>query len=927
MTPERWQRVKRLFEAALERTPTTRPEFLAGAAADDPTLVAEVLALFASEQRAGAFLSGTPDRDAGSALDAPSAFRLEGRRLGPYRLLAEIGRGGMGTVYRAVRADDQYEKQVAVKVISGWVSAFVRERFRTERQILANLDHPNIARLIDGGTTEEGWPYLVMEYVEGEPIDRYCDTHRLDTAGRLQLFRTVCAAVQHAHRSLVVHRDIKPGNILVTAEGAPKLLDFGIAKLLDPGTGAADGPPPTGIPLMTPDYASPEQVRGEPITTASDVYSLGVLLYELLTGGRPYRVAGASLEEVLKAICETPVPRPSAVAPRATGTDIDAIVLKALSKEPLRRYGSAEDLAEDIRRHLEGHPVRARADSLGYRARKFVGRHRAAVAGALLAVVGLLGATGVALREARRAEAERARAERRFNDVRKLANSFVFEVHDSIRDLEGATKAREIIVKRALEYLDSLRQEANDDPLLLEELAAAYERVGDVQGDPAQANLGDANGSLQSQRKALAIRARLSTLRPADAPVRASLVDSYLKVARLLRDMGRAADCLANARLALAVLDRSGASESDARRQAQTAKAYALISRALYAAGDVKGAEEAAQKQVDGLVRASNGAPRSPEAQKDLAMALITLGDAQLQGGRRGDALEHFRRALPLIEAAVAAEPRNTRLLFIQAIVYERMGDITTETGDTDGALEWRRKAAALAQASISADPNDARSRYLLFVAYYKLGGLLSVRKQWPAALATDRRALRLGDAVTAEDPADSWKRYLLAGVHFEIGEALLGGGDAARAVEAYQHALAIDQALNAADPSDAEYRETLAETYAHLARALTATSKAREAVELLDKAKAILEPLLADEPGNGKRRAEMAGVYGGLGQALARLPDKRDEACGWYRRSAAAWHELQAEGPLSFTDVEAAARAVRDGARCGSSDVTPPRS
>ena len=311
MTPERWQRVKDLFETALAQEPAARAVFLAGAAPDDPVLAEEVLRLLASDAKAGAFLS-TPPGATSLGLASRAAFTVPvGRHIGPYRILAEIAQGGMGAVYRAVRDDDQYQKQVAIKLVRGGMGPdLVIERFKAERQILANLEHPNIARLIDGGATEEGWPWFSMEYVEGRPIDAYCVSRGLSTRQRLELFRTVCSAVQYAHQRLVIHRDLKPRNILVTDDGTPKLLDFGIAKLLS--TEAGHGATLTGSGLMTPEYASPEQVRGHLITTTSDVYSLGVLLYELLVGTRPCEIRGGTPEEILHAICETEPVRPSA---------------------------------------------------------------------------------------------------------------------------------------------------------------------------------------------------------------------------------------------------------------------------------------------------------------------------------------------------------------------------------------------------------------------------------------------------------------------------------------------------------------------------------------------------------------------------------------------------------------------------------------
>jgi eukaryotic-like serine/threonine-protein kinase len=317
MTPERWQQIREIFDGAVKLRAEERAKYLNTACATDAELRHEVESLLLSDDDAGTDFLNTPALSLAHPAPSPTFDRL-GRRLGAYTILEEVGRGGMGEVYRAARADGQYEQQVAIKLVrGGHDTALVLGRFRHERQILASLDHPNIARLLDGGTTEEGIPYLVMELIEGTPINQYCDSHSLNVTERLHLFLQVCSAVQYAHQRLVIHRDIKPGNILVTKEGVPKLLDFGIAKILDPSAGAEA----TVAAPMTPEFASPEQVRGEPITTATDVYSLGVVLYQLMTGLSPYPASTRTPHEFARAICEWEPERPSiAVLKRAVGS-------------------------------------------------------------------------------------------------------------------------------------------------------------------------------------------------------------------------------------------------------------------------------------------------------------------------------------------------------------------------------------------------------------------------------------------------------------------------------------------------------------------------------------------------------------------------------------------------------------------------------
>ncbi|MGI8436174.1 MAG: serine/threonine protein kinase, partial [Chthoniobacterales bacterium] len=410
---EDWPRVKAVFEVAAELTGDERATYLREHCAGDESLRREVESLLASDAQADGFIENPARSIPRAVLEGMAEEPFVARLFGAYRTNREIGRGGLGTVYLAARADDAYQKEVAIKLLRrGLDTEDILRRFRNERQILARLEHPSIARLIDGGTSEDGRPYFVMEYVEGEPLNAYCESHGLSTNERLKLFRTVCAAVTYAHQHLVIHRDLKPSNILVTSEGEVKLLDFGIAKLLGADEEAAFRTV-TEQRVMTPEYASPEQVRGEAITTASDVYSLGVVLYELLTGEKPYRLTSRSAKELESAITDQIPERPSAAREKMQKSlhgDLDNIVLMALRKEPARRYVSAGQFSEDIRRYLEGLPVAAHKDTIAYRSKKFIARNKIAVFAAALVILALIGGLIATVYQAKAARAQRDRA-------------------------------------------------------------------------------------------------------------------------------------------------------------------------------------------------------------------------------------------------------------------------------------------------------------------------------------------------------------------------------------------------------------------------------------------------------------------------------------------------------------------------------------
>jgi tetratricopeptide (TPR) repeat protein len=753
MTPERWREVKDLFDRALEWPASERSARLAVEKGRDHALVAEVERLLQANAAAGDFL----EKPALEELSFSSESAAIPVRVGPYEIERELGQGGMGTVYLATRSGDDFRQTVALKLVRrGMDSDFILERFRGERRILAELDHPRIARLLDGGSTEDGLPYFVMEYVAGRHLLEDCDARALAVPERLALFRQICEAVAYAHRHLVVHRDLKPSNILVTPEGVPKLLDFGLAKVLSPelaGEGAERTQ--TVVRLLTPDYASPEQVRGERVTTATDIYSLGVVLYELLTGGRPYRVTGRSPEAIARAVCEEEPPRPSTVVASLRG-DLDNIVLMALRKEPERRYASVEQLSEDIRLHLAGLPVRARKDTFGYRAGKFIGRHRAGTIAAALGALLLAGATVTAVHQARVAQAERVAAEERFEEVRALANSFLFEFHDAIKDLPGATPARQLVVRRALEYLEKLSRVRSNDPSLQRELAEAYERVAMVQGGLFESHLGDTRGARQSLIRALEMREALVAGNPSSRADRGALAETELRLSQVLMVAHEGASAGREARRAASILEGlARESPGEALLKSKLARARRYQGMALTYAGDRESASETLRSAAETFQSLAQAEPGNRAYRRELAITLQQLIFALPVESRGAEADDSYRRALEIQEELVSSEPSSFQLRRELAYTHSSMGDFLDRSGERRSALACYERAGKILEDLVALDPKNADARLHLAETLNNVGYVACEEGDPAFGLKSLRRSLPLFREITASDPGN----------------------------------------------------------------------------------------------------------------------------------------------------------------------------
>ncbi|HEX6198867.1 MAG TPA: serine/threonine-protein kinase, partial [Thermoanaerobaculia bacterium] len=746
---DRWDRMWGLFHEALDRPAGERGDFLAAACAGDPELRREVEELLASHEEAES--GGGPALLATRSPGAPGAAAWPppaeggplgeggriGQRLGAYRLLRELGSGGMGVVYLAERADGELHRRVAIKVLPrGMETGESLRRFRQERQILARLDHPNIARLIDAGTTEDGCPYFVMEHVEGEPIDLYCRRLGLPLEARLGLVQTVCAAVHAAHQHLIVHRDLKPGNLLVTGDGVPKLLDFGIAKLLDPA--AAGGPSPETRGAwrpMTPEYASPEQIRGEAVTTGSDVYALGVLLYELLTGVHPFRAATSSPHEVVRRVCDTEPERPSTAVLRGGGEDgagrggpdgaegsperlarrlrgdLDTIVLTAMHKDPARRYGSAEQLAQDLERHLAGLPVAARRDTLRYRAGKFVRRHRWGVAAAALFVLLLAGFGAAMALQSVRLERERAQAERERERAERVSGFLVelFRISYPSKSKGETITARELLDRGAAQLGAGLEDEPEVLARLLRTVGKVYESLGLY--DEAAPLL---ERSLDQHRR----------LYGETHPEVATGLSDIAVLATMRGEYERARDFYERA-----IAMRRELLGEEAPEVAESLNALAVM---LHEAGDYERAEEV-YGEVMALQRRAHG-----EESWQVSQVAGNLGWLLHDRGRFDEAEPLYRRALDLNRKLLGEEHRWV------AASLNNLGLLHHDRGDLDAAERYYLRAWALDRKLLGDEPHPALAGHLHNQArlWHDRGDLDRAEALYERALAIRRQAL-----------------------------------------------------------------------------------------------------------------------------------------------------------------------------------------
>jgi eukaryotic-like serine/threonine-protein kinase len=805
MTSERWERIKSALSVALETDPAQLSSCLDNLCGDDPALRLEVENLLALKDDPDLALLESAAVALATDETALTKSAWIGRRVGPYEIVEEIGAGGMGEVYRATRADDQFRKEVAIKLVRvGYDSDFIVARFRTERQVLAGLEHPNIARLLDGGTTKEGVPYFAMELVEGQPLYEFCDSRKLNTSDRLRLFLQICSAVQYAHQRLIVHRDLKPGNILVTADGTPKLLDFGIAKILNdaPASGSNDSSA-TVFRFLTPEYASPEQVRGEAVTTASDVYSLGLLLYEILTGHRPYRAAGDAPHQIARAICETAPEKASAIVLRTgqglknsttpeltpaivsaarDGTpeklsrrlqgDLDNILLTALRKETERRYASVEQMANDIRRHLEHLPVSAASDTVGYRLSKFVARNKTGVTAAALIVLVVLAAAAASLYEAHRARQNELRAERRFNDVRALANSLLFDIHDSIRDLPGATATRKLIVQRAQEYLDNLSRESRSDPALLRELAASYIRLASVQGDDRDANLGDTPAALANFRRAVELLENAIALDPANRDARIELARTCLSLGRGLSGTGNNKGNEEQVQRAFGILEPLATSNpGDQKTLAVLGEAYAQAGFAYSVDNDPAQALIYHEKSLAVYQRLASDDPGNEKYQTELAFCQKRVAAVLGTQKQYAEALAHERAALNIDEAQLASHPQSVLARYNITLTYSDTGYFLAEQGNFDTALTWYRKALDIREALAQADPRDTKAKEGLSNTQDYIGMVLRRKGDLTAAIDPYRKSLALRRELLERNPARNVLRTKVAWSEWHLGD------------------------------------------------------------------------------------------------------------------------------------------------------------
>ncbi len=849
MTQHRWTQINDLFHAAIAIDRQNRSAYLDEACGSDDELRREIESLVAGHESAEASLNTNFIRGAVQQVAEEHESIAVGEHFGVYRVVREIGRGGMGRVFLAERDDREFHRRAALKLIKrGMDTDSIIRHFRNEREILASLDHPNIARLLDGGTSRDGLPYFIMEYIEGQPIDVFCEEHAYSTSQLLQLFRKVCAAVSYAHQHLVIHRDIKPSNILVTEDGEPKLLDFGIARLLRPTDNSETSATLTGLPLMTPEYASPEQLEGLPASTLTDVYSLGVVLYKLLTGTTPFSFPHHT-DAIEPGRRAEPMKPSSALAdhdPRTTTGmaeaggpiqegklehtrkdlrgDLDNIILMAIRKEPGRRYQSVEQFSEDLRRNLESLPVLAQQDTIGYRLSKFTRRHRSAVSAGLFASIALIAGIVTTSLEAHRAHIQeelaheaQARAERRFNEVRTLARTVLFDYHDAIKNLPGSTPVRERLVRDALSYLDGLAAEAASDRSLSRELASAYERVADVQGGTLEANLGNTAEAIKSGKKALNIRLTLLQSNPHDVEVQQELASSYLKIGTLLWETGNLPEAADDLRQSIRLReDLIKSKPGDMTLRRELAAAYDRLGMLVVEQGNATAALSYHRQGLE-LYNSIPASEQSGEAsRRAMSVAYEHIGSDLLALNDLPGALQNNTRAVSIRAALVKDFPLNSEHKRTLLVSYYNQGEILARMGRVREAMSNYRQDVSIAEEQLRNDPSNEQSRGDLAYGLIRVGDMSFKLGQYSEALANYKRSQELRVTDVRNDPSSLWKRSSYIEARSKICKVLAAMNEHSQAKEACSDALALMQAT-VVTPDNALILSFFADTFSDL--------------------------------------------------------------------------------------------------------------
>jgi len=743
---ERWERVKEMLHRIQAVPPEGRAALLQEVSEVDAERGRELELLLRALEK-----SNSVESLAGAVRSRP--HDLEGQLAGPYVLIRHVGSGSTGSVYLASRADDEVRRRVAVKLVHPELFGDdMIQRFRQERQKLAVLDHPNIVKFNDAGAQNDV-PFLVTDYISGVSIDVYCKRNALSVDERLYLFRTLCSAVHYGHQHLIAHRNLKPSNVLVTPDGEPKVLDFGLAKLLKPemylpSMNLAN----SGLRLVSPEYASPEQIVGEPITIASDVYSLAIILYELLTGRHPYDFKGGSAAEIEEAVCqvepqkpsqavmaappgESPEPGAAAISKQLHG-DLDAIVLKALEKNPQRRYASVEQFSEDIRCYLHGLPVLAHPYTVGYRAEKFVMRHQLGVVILTAMVSGMLAwmaCTGwVAVRSTR----DQMRAEWRFSQAHNLAHWMVFDFPEQLQWVTAARQARKNLATRSIQYLDALSSANGLDPSLQLEIADGYVKVGGVQGDPSvPGNLGDEASALASYRKAERLSRPLAEANPHNRDVQQAAARESAKMGRMMLLTGETREGIATLRNAISKLE--------------------VLAK---------------------------GEPPSSSIRFDLAFACFQLGDGLTKSSEWSAGVESHRKALTLFQDWAAAEPYNDEARRAVMVSLGRVADWMAETGDQAGALREYSEMLAATEALAKDHPSDINYQESVAILHRKMGVLLARQGEEVDAIQHARRALGMYESLLGKDPNNNALKTGLSDVAGDLASMLTAQGHAAQA-------------------------------------------------------------------------------------------------------------------------------------------------